>query len=100
MESGRYFQIPLENGSYAYGQVVWKSYTHPVCGLFDVNKPDVPSLDEIINTPFISVLTLTPNSLDNHRWKVLGNMQVKIQMEDVPRKFNGTLSYSGKAPEC
>lgn len=87
---GDIFQIPLEDGSYAFGQVVWKSYSHPVCGLFDVNKVDVPSLDEIINNPFISVLSLTPNSLDNHRWKVIGTMQVKIQMEDVPKKFNGT----------
>ncbi|MFD0051097.1 Imm26 family immunity protein [Actinomycetes bacterium NPDC127524] len=87
---GDIFQIPLENGTYAFGQVVWKSYTHPVCGLFDINKKDVITLEEIINYPFISVLSLTPSSLDSHRWKVLGNMQVKIQMEDVPRKLNGT----------
>ncbi|OIK10670.1 Imm26 family immunity protein [Bacillus sp. MUM 13] len=87
---GDIFQIPLENGTYAFGQVVWKSYTQPVCGLFDINKTNVPTLEEIMNYPFISVLSLTPSSLDNHRWKVLGNMQVKIQMEDVPRKFNGT----------
>lgn len=24
------FQIPLENGTYAFGQVVWKNYTQPV----------------------------------------------------------------------
>lgn len=87
---GDIFHIPLEDGSYAFGQVVWKSYTHPVCGLFNLNKQGVPSLDEILNTPFISVLSLTPNLLDNHKWKVLGNMDVRIQKKNVSKKFNGS----------
>lgn len=87
---GDIFQIPLENSTYAFGQVVWTSYTHPVCGLFDINKTDIPTLEEIISNPFISILSLTPNSLDNHSWKVLGNMNVRVQKKDVPKKFNGT----------
>lgn len=87
---GDIFQIPLENGTYAFGQVVWKSYTHPVCILFDINKIDVPILEEIISSPSISILSLTPTSLDNHSWKVLGNMNVRLQKEDVPAIFNGT----------
>jgi hypothetical protein len=90
-KEGDIFQIPLEDGSYAFGQVLWKSY-NPVCGLFNFNKQAVPSLVEIINTPFITVLSLTPNLLDNHRWKVLGNMDVRIQKKDVPKKFNGSSS--------
>jgi hypothetical protein len=87
---GDIFQIPLENGTYAFGQVVWTSYTHPVCCLFDINKTDVPTLGEIISNPYISILSLTPNSLDNHSWRVLGNMDVRVQKKDVPKKFNGT----------
>ncbi|MCR8848377.1 immunity 26/phosphotriesterase HocA family protein [Rossellomorea sp. SC111] len=89
-EVGDIFQIPLENGTHAFGQIVWKDYTHPVCGLFDINKTEIPSLVEIMSYPFISILSLTPNSLDNHRWKVLGNTNVRIQKEDVPKEFNGT----------
>ncbi len=89
-KAGDIFQIPLENGTYAFGQVVWKSYTHPVCGLFDINQTDIPTLEEIITNPFLSILSLTPTSLDNHSWKVLGNMNVRIQKEDVPEEFNGT----------
>src|SRR5699024_5389543 len=95
-KEGDIFQIKLENGTYAFGQVVWKSGSHPVCGLFDMNKTDVPTLEEISNKPFISVLTLTPRSLDNHKWKVLGKIEVKIQMEDIPRKFNGTVCIGAK----
>jgi hypothetical protein len=87
---GDIFQIPLVNGTYAFGQILWKNYTQPVCGLFDINKTDVPTLEEIISNPFTSILSLTPNSLDNHSWKVLGNMNVRVQKEDVPEKFNGT----------
>ena len=86
---GDIFQVPLENGTYGFGQVVWTSYTHPVCGLFDINKTDVPTLEEIVSNPFISILSLTPNSLDNHSWKVLGNMNVRVQKKDVPKKFIG-----------
>ncbi|MGG3572860.1 Imm26 family immunity protein [Bacillus gobiensis] len=87
---GDIFQIFLEDGTYVFGQVVWKSYTHPVCGLFDINKSDVPTLEEIISNPFISILSLTPTSLDNHSWKVLGNMNVRVQKKDVSEKFNGS----------
>jgi hypothetical protein len=87
---GDIFQIRLDNGTYAFGQVVWKSYTHPVCGLFDINKNDAPTQEEIIRSSFISILSLTPTSLDNHSWKVLDNMSVRIQKEEVPEKFNGT----------
>ncbi|WP_137791957.1 Imm26 family immunity protein [Bacillus sp. E(2018)] len=87
---GDIFQIPLENGTYAFGQVVWKNSTQPVCGLFDINKTEVSTSEKIINNSLISILSLTPNLLDNHRWKVLGNMNVRIQLEDVPGEFNGT----------
>jgi len=87
---GDIFQVPLENGKYTFGQVVWQSYNNPVCGLFDFSETEVPTLEEIISFPFISILSLTPNSLDNHRWKVLGNMNVSVQKKDVPKKFNGT----------
>jgi Immunity protein 26 len=92
---GDVFQIPLENGTYAFGQVVWKSDTNPVCGLLDINKTDVPTLEEIIRNPFISILSLTPNSLDNHSWKVFGSMDVSVQKKDVPRKFKTTDFTSG-----
>ncbi|MFC7371592.1 Imm26 family immunity protein [Fictibacillus iocasae] len=87
---GDIFQVPLENGTYTFGQVVWKSYTHPVCGLLDLHLSDVPPLEDFIPPSFIAVLSITPNFLDNHRWKVLGNLAVAIQVEDVPEEFRGT----------
>ena len=94
---GDIFQIPLENGTYSFGQVLWKNYTQPVCGLIDINATTVPTIEEIINNPFISVLSITPNSLDNHKWKVLGNMNVNIQKDDVSEKFNGTPCIGAKS---
>src|SRR5699024_4629041 len=57
--------------------------------LFDINRDDIAPLHEIIDCPFISVLPVTSRSLDNHGWKVLGTMEVNIQVKDVPEKFNG-----------
>lgn len=87
---GDIFQIVLKDRTFAFGQILWKNYTQPVCGLFDLNKTDVPTLDKIISNPFISILSITSISLDNHSWKVLGQMNVTVQKEDVPEKFNGT----------
>ncbi|WP_162800325.1 Imm26 family immunity protein [Oceanobacillus zhaokaii] len=94
---GDIFQIFLEDGSYSFGQVLWKNYTQPVCGLFDINKNAVPTLEEIINNPFISILSLTSNSLDNHSWKVIASMNVRIHKEDVPEEFNGTPSIGARS---
>ncbi|WP_066073431.1 Imm26 family immunity protein [Neobacillus soli] len=92
---GDIFQIPLEDGTYAFGQIVWKNYTQPVCGLFDINKKVVPTLEEIIDNPFISILTLTTTSIDNHSWKVIGNMNVEIQKDEVPKSIDNESFSSG-----
>lgn len=95
-ETGDIFYFLLRDNTYAFGQVVWKSSTHPVCGLFNFHKTVVPTLEDIISNSFISVLSLTPQSLDNHSWKIIGNKDVKIQKEDVPQEFSGTSNIGSR----
>lgn len=96
-KAGDIFKIVLEDGTLAFGQIVWKSRADAVCGLFDINKTDIPALNEIVNSPFISVLTITPRALDIHKWEVLGNMDVLIEVSDVPGKFNGSMGIGSKS---
>lgn len=96
-KAGDIFKIVLEDGTFAFGQIVRKSRTGPVCGLFDNNENEIPALNKIINSNFISVLTLTPRASDNHKWEVLGNMDVILKMSDVPEKFNGSMGVGSKS---
>lgn len=95
-KEGDIFHFLLEDNTYAFGQVVWKSSKHAVCGLFDFHKSDVPTVEEIISNSFISVLSLIPSPLDNHRWKIIGNRDVKLQKKDVRQEFRGSSSIGSR----
>ncbi|MEH7514977.1 hypothetical protein V7146_19860 [Gottfriedia acidiceleris] len=86
---GDLFLISLSNDSYALGQVVWLSYSEPVCGLFDINFREIPEFVEIENYNYISVLSVTSCSLDNYSWKVIGNKNVLIDKNEVDRRHIG-----------
>ncbi|MEH7349357.1 hypothetical protein [Gottfriedia acidiceleris] len=86
---GDLFLISLSNDSYALGQVVWLSYSEPVCGLFDINFREIPEFVEIENYNYISVLSVTSCSLDNYSWKVIGNKNVLIDKSEVDRRHIG-----------
>ncbi|PGZ92243.1 hypothetical protein [Bacillus sp. AFS029533] len=86
---GNLFLISLSNNTYALGQVVWLSYSEPVCGLFDINFRKIPDLFDTDNYNYISVLSLTSCSLDDYSWKVVGNKDVMIDKSEVDRKHIG-----------
>ncbi|MGG0176464.1 hypothetical protein [Gottfriedia acidiceleris] len=86
---GDLFLISLSNNTYALGQVVWLSYSEPVCGLFDINFRKIPDLFETDNYNYISVLSVTSCSLDDYSWKVVGNIDVMIDKSEVDRKHIG-----------
>lgn len=86
---GDLFLISLSNNTYALGQVVWLSYTEPVCGLIDINFRQIPDLVEIENFNYISVLSVTSCSLNDFSWKVIGNKDVMIDKSEVDRKHIG-----------
>ncbi|MGG2091473.1 Imm26 family immunity protein [Bacillus sp. S13(2024)] len=86
---GDIFLLNLSNGTYGFGQILWKPFGSPVCGLFDLNTETIPTVAKISNHPFISVLTLLPSSLDKGDWKVIGNADVRIDIEKVPWQHRG-----------
>ncbi|OQR56483.1 Imm26 family immunity protein [Bacillus sp. CDB3] len=96
---GDIFLLNLSNGTYGFGQVVWKPFGSPVCGLFDLNTGAIPTVEEVSNHSFISVLTVLSSSLDKGDWKVIGNADVRINVEKVLRQHRGldvtgSMSYS------
>jgi hypothetical protein len=86
---GDLFLISLSNNTYALGQVIWLSYTEPVCGLIDIYFRKIPDLVEIENFKYISVLSVTSCSLDDYSWKVIGNKDVMIEKSEVDWKHRG-----------
>ncbi|MEI4828792.1 Imm26 family immunity protein [Bacillus sp. FJAT-53711] len=96
---GDIFLLNLSNGTYGFGQVLWKPFGSPVCGLFDLNTETIPTVEKVSNHSFISVLTLLSSSLDKGDWKVIGNADVRIDVEKVPWQHRGldvtgSMSYS------
>ncbi|SEB51022.1 Imm26 family immunity protein [Paenibacillus sp. GP183] len=94
---GDIFSIPLSDGSLSFGQVVWEKYkTSPHCALFECRGKDIPSIDNIVSSPVISVLNLGSVCLNSFDWKIIGNSQVKIDKKQVAQMHHedGSQSYS------
>lgn len=100
---GDVFSIPLSDGTFAFGQVVWaefKSFAN--CALFNCKETQIPSIDKIVASPIISVINATSIELDCFEWTVIGNTAVHIEKTQVPKMHRGenevgSLSYSGAA---
>ncbi|WP_368906946.1 Imm26 family immunity protein [Bacillus wiedmannii] len=101
-KAGDIFLLNLRDDTYVFGQVLRKSYGSPVCGLFNLNTETIPAVEKISNHPFISILTLLSSSLDKGDWKVVGNIDIRINIDEVPWQHSGlgvagSMSYSDGA---
>lgn len=95
---GNVFSIPLCDGTFSFGQVLWQTYKSPNCALFDCRDTRIPPIKKIVTSPVISVLSLGSEKLDNFNWTVIGNAVVNIEKTQVPKMHRGgdegTQSYS------
>ncbi|QFT90767.1 hypothetical protein FIU87_19155 [Bacillus sp. THAF10] len=96
---GDVFTFPLSDGTYSFGQVLWKTNNSPNCALFDCRGNKSLPIETITSSPVISVLNITANCIDSFKWKVIGNTPVEITKNDVPKKHQGesiigSLSFS------
>ncbi|QFT87394.1 hypothetical protein FIU87_01905 [Bacillus sp. THAF10] len=96
---GDVFTVPLSDGTYSFGQVLWETYNSPNCALFDCRGKENLPIETITSSPVFSVLNITAKFLDCFEWKVIGNVPVEITKDDVPKEHRGestvgSLSFS------
>lgn len=93
---GDIFSIPLSDGSLSFGQVVWEKYrSSPNCALFECRGKDIPSIDNIVSSPVISVLNIGTECLNSFEWRIIGNSPVNIDKKQVAQMQEvGSHSYS------
>ena len=91
---GDVFTIPLSDGSYGFGQILFEKYKIGVnCALFEYKSPTMDKpVKEICRTKLISTLDTTSNLLDNFHWKVMGSLKPVAEV-----KAFGSTSYSPNA---
>ncbi|NRF96136.1 hypothetical protein HQN89_35665 [Paenibacillus frigoriresistens] len=97
---GDIFSIPLGDGTFSFGQVLWEQYRSPNCALFDCRDIEILPIEKIMTSYVISVLQLGPENLNSFDWRIVGNAPVNIDKEQVPRMHRevgvGTHSYSAE----
>lgn len=103
---GELFQVPLADGRYCFGQVLWEQdfaagskLRAPTCTLLEhvtahAAGPDaLPSdtLEEILTARTVAILHVGSDHLDSQRWKVVG------WHEPMDDPFSGPCGTPGKA---
>ncbi|WP_045516872.1 Imm26 family immunity protein [Neobacillus niacini] len=95
---GDIFYVPLSNGSFSYGQIIKDNDGFSTCCLFKMNSNEIKDINSIITTNIVAVLPISPNSLDNHNWKIIGSTEVRINVEEVvkgqPKKYKRRITQS------
>jgi hypothetical protein len=73
---GDLFAVPLGDGAFSFGQVLWNSadFNSPTCALFEHRATDTAAaIDEILTSRTLTILHVPPAALDEGRWPVIGN---------------------------
>ncbi|MDQ0971511.1 hypothetical protein QFZ31_001389 [Neobacillus niacini] len=95
---GDIFYVPLSNGSFSFGQIIKDNDGFPTCCLFNMNSNEIKDINSIISTNIVSVLPISPNSLDNNNWKIIGSTEVRVNVEEVvkgqPKKYKRRITQS------
>jgi predicted DNA binding protein len=63
-----------------------------------LNSNEINDINSIINSKIVSVLPISPYSLDNHSWKLIGITGVVINVEEVvkgqPKKYKRRITQN------
>lgn len=92
-EVGDIFTFQLENGNFAYGQVLGKTgYNAPTCLLFSYKSEGIEQdIKTVESSKPISILHVDGDNLNNGSWKVLGNTKPVLPLDSGPCGAIGTV---------
>lgn len=92
-EIGDIFTFQLNNGTFAYGQVLDKTYYNaPTCLLFSYKSEEVEKdIKTVINSKPISILHVQADHLNDGSWKVIGNTKVVLPPGSGPCGARGSI---------
>jgi hypothetical protein len=75
-EPGTIFEIPLDDGSFAYGMVIKR----PLAAFFNLAVNQRPSLEYILSQPVAFRVWIMDSSLGSRGWKTIGNRSVPSEL--------------------
>lgn len=92
-EIGDIFTFQLNNGSFAYGQVLDKTYYNaPTCLLFSYKSEEIEhNIKAVINSKPISILHVHDDHLNDGAWKVIGNTKAILPPGSGPCGVKGAI---------
>lgn len=80
---GDVFAFQLNNGQYAYGQVILKHYSI-LCILFDYHTNEVVQSEDVINKPIIGINNFIDGNYDGETWFYIANHPIAIKHLKMP----------------
>ncbi|MBG9445275.1 Imm26 family immunity protein [Cytobacillus firmus] len=82
---GDVFSIPLEGGTYYFGQIVELiESTFPICVVFNLNKSgmQMPTLQELVSSEIIAAASISSFYLDDFTYKVILTAEPLVQIQE------------------
>src|SRR6185312_4777670 len=97
-EVGDVFAVPLKDGSFGFGQVLWEQtfserteIRAPTCALLDLRAQELPkSLGTALASRVVAILHVQSHHLDEQEWTVIG------RDSPVADPFSGPCGHPGK----
>jgi hypothetical protein len=91
---GDYFALPLTNGQYGFGRIIWKGFAHLIAVL-DLVSDRIKSPRELAGVSPLFHVYVTPDAWEDWSWKVLGGDGSGVPTESALPSFQMGDDVSG-----
>ena len=71
---GDYFSIPLKNGQYGFGRILWKDWGHLIA-VFDVISETMKLPSELAESKVLFSVFVSPEAWEEWQWRILGGSE-------------------------
>lgn len=98
-KEGDIFSIPLSDGSFGYGQVLWhqNKKSTVTCAIFGCQGNGNMPIDTVVQSPVISAMTVKNLfDLNSGKWKVEGTHSLVLEKSNVPWEHSGATGVDSK----
>ena len=83
---GDIFTITIEDGTFFFGQIVdLIEGISPICVVFDLNKSESPTLQEIVSSEIIAAASISSFYLNDYTYKVIITTEPLVKIQEIIR---------------